>query len=58
MKIFLIDFGAALKTKKNTKESSFAGTPYYVSPEMCEKNYDTKTDIWSCGIMAYLLLSK
>lgn len=57
-KIFLIDFGTALKTKQGTKETNFAGTPYYVSPEMIDKSYDSKTDIWSCGIMAHLLLSK
>jgi serine/threonine protein kinase len=25
---------------------------------MIDKSYDSKTDIWSCGIMAHLLLSK
>ena len=30
------------------------GTPYYLSPEMCEgKNYNTKTDVWSLGCILY-----
>ena len=30
------------------------GTPYYISPEMCEgKTYDDKSDIWALGCIAY-----
>ena len=30
------------------------GTPYYLSPEICEgKRYDSKTDIWSLGCILY-----
>ena len=32
------------------------GTPYYLSPEICEgKNYNSKTDIWSLGCILYEL---
>jgi serine/threonine protein kinase len=32
------------------------GTPYYLSPEICEgKNYNSKTDIWSLGCILYQL---
>ncbi|KAH0786408.1 CAMK family protein kinase [Histomonas meleagridis] len=32
------------------------GTPYYLSPEICQgKPYDTKTDIWSLGCILYEL---
>ena len=30
------------------------GTPYYISPEMCEgKTYDDKSDIWALGCIVY-----
>ena len=32
------------------------GTPYYISPEMCEgKVYDEKSDIWALGCILYEL---
>lgn len=32
------------------------GTPYYLSPEMCEeKPYNEKTDIWALGCVLYQL---
>ena len=31
-----------------------SGTPYYISPEMCEgKTYDDKSDIWALGCIVY-----
>lgn len=34
------------------------GTPYYLSPEICQgRNYNSKTDIWSLGCILYELCS-
>jgi calcium-dependent protein kinase len=54
MFIKLIDFGAAnyLKGELNLK----IGTPYYIAPEVLKKKYNNKCDIWSCGVILYILL--
>lgn len=56
--IKLIDFGLARRHRHNVdcNMSSLRGTVYYLSPEVLNCNYSTPTDIWSTGVVAYLLL--
>jgi len=59
--IKVIDFGLAKKFKPGTSElRTKAGTPYYVAPEVLDskssKGYNEKCDIWSCGVLAYIIL--
>ncbi|CAD8055698.1 unnamed protein product [Paramecium primaurelia] len=52
----IIDFGASEKmiSKKLTTK---IGTPYFLAPEILRPNgYDEKVDVWSCGIILYILL--
>ena len=43
------------KIEKNIM-SARVGTAYYMSPEVLQGNYDNKCDIWSCGVILYILL--
>jgi len=55
LSIKLIDFGAAVSfTKKRLKEVT--GTPYYIAPEVLLNSYSSKCDLWSCGVILYILL--
>lgn len=55
----LIDFGHAENIKENeiTKGYSKYGTKYYLCPEGYDCYYSTKSDIWSLGICAHLILT-
>ena len=51
------DFGIA-KVLDNTmaKARTVAGTPYYMSPEICkDQAYTIKSDVWSLGILLHEL---
>lgn len=53
--IKLGDFGIAKHLSKTLEKiKTMVGTPYYMSPEICEnKDYSFKTDIWSLGVILY-----
>ena len=37
--------------------TSTHGTSYYIAPEVLNKSYDERCDVWSIGIMLFILLS-
>jgi serine/threonine protein kinase len=54
----LIDFGCGTKDdNKGRMHATFAGTPFYISPEVFQKKYTSKTDIWSAGVVLYVLVA-
>ena len=56
-RIKLIDFGIAQIAEAGKFETSTIGTCYYMAPEVIKKNYDKKCDLWSCGVILYIMLS-
>ena len=55
--IKIIDFGTSLVFDESKKLDEKLGTPYYIAPEVLAKNYGPKCDIWSCGVITYIVLS-
>ena len=54
----LIDFGCAkIFSKYKTNFGEIIGTLIYCSPEVLKNNYNKECDIWSCGVIMYVLLS-
>jgi len=56
--IKIIDWGTArfFDKDKNKKMNKISGTPYYIAPEVLFEKYDEKCDVWSCGVIMYILL--
>ncbi|SCM13041.1 calcium-dependent protein kinase 5, putative [Plasmodium chabaudi adami] len=54
--IQIIDWGFASKCMNNHNLKSVVGTPYYIAPEILKGKYDKKCDIWSSGVIMYILL--
>lgn len=55
----LIDFGLAIEVRKNEEFlADTCGTPLYMAPEVLTgKSYTRQCDVWSLGILIYLLLT-
>ncbi|CAG9317745.1 unnamed protein product [Blepharisma stoltei] len=55
--IKISDFGAAMIYENNHNVSGIIGTPFFLAPEVIKGRYTSKCDLWSCGVILYLLLS-
>jgi calcium-dependent protein kinase len=54
--IKVIDFGLSKVSEAEVVMTTRAGTPYYISPEVLEGKYNQSCDIWSAGVILYILL--
>ena len=57
LELKLIDFGSSTKVEYVSKIcSEFQGTSYYIAPEIFAKKYNEKCDIWSVGVVFYIII--
>lgn len=55
--IKLIDFGTSTLFDPKKKANGKFGTPYYIAPEILSKShYTEKCDLWSAGVIMYIIL--
>lgn len=55
--IKLIDFGTSQVFQSDMKMEMVLGTAYYIAPEVLTGKYTEKCDLWSIGVILYILLS-
>ena len=53
----LIDFGLSEYKLDSKKSEIVAGTPYFMSPESLRGMQGKESDMWSLGVLLYLLVS-
>ncbi|XP_059642577.1 calcium-dependent protein kinase 26-like [Cornus florida] len=55
--IKLADFGLATYIKPGQNLNGTVGSPFYIAPEVLAGSYDQSADVWSAGVILYILLS-
>ncbi|KAI4308201.1 hypothetical protein L6164_031299 [Bauhinia variegata] len=51
------DFGLSVFYKQGDSFKDIVGSAYYIAPEVLKRKYGPEVDIWSVGVMLYILLS-
>ncbi|KAF3965070.1 hypothetical protein ACB098_12G067800 [Castanea mollissima] len=55
--IKLADFGLATYIKPGQSLHGLVGSPFYIAPEVLAGGYNQTADVWSAGVILYILLS-
>ena len=53
----IIDFSNSVVIEPGETLNVTHGTSYYIAPEVLAKKYTEKCDVWSIGVILYILLS-
>ena len=64
LELKIIDFGLSYQWKDNMrkelaleKKNKLIGTSYYIAPEVLQLDYNERCDIWSAGVILYILIT-
>ena len=57
VQIKVCDFGTSLMFNRGDIQDELVGSIYYIAPEVLKKKYNSKCDLWSCGVIMYILLT-
>ena len=57
-RVKICDFGTSQAFKIGDIQDKIIGSEYYIAPEVIQKKYNSKCDLWSCGVIMYVLLTQ
>lgn len=52
----IIDFGMSKRLRTREKLHNLRGTPYYIAPEVLRYDYSEACDMWSVGVVMFVML--
>ena len=57
-RVKICDFGTSQAFKIGDIQNKRVGSAYYIAPEVIQKKYNSKCDMWSCGVVMFVLLTQ